>query len=182
MSADDMTRTFKLPQTLRSGEYLLRSEMLALHASQTKDGAQFYIGCIQLKITSSVGGDCSPKITLPGAYSADDSNIYIPNFYFGFDPTTYKAPGGPLATCVPGAEPGPIPTTTSVASSKPTTTLLTSTSKAATSTGAQPPKPTGTPVQLYGQCGGTGYTGSTVCVAGAKCVKSNDFYSQCLPA
>lgn len=40
MSADDMTRTFKLPQVLRSGEYLLRSEMLALHASQTKDGAQ----------------------------------------------------------------------------------------------------------------------------------------------
>ena len=26
-------------------------------------------------------------------------NIYIPNVYNGFDPTTYSAPGGSVATC-----------------------------------------------------------------------------------
>ncbi|KAI1658639.1 glycoside hydrolase family 61 protein [Daldinia decipiens] len=90
--------TFKLPTGLKSGDYLLRSEMLALHASQTVGGAQFYIGCMQLKITGS-GGQCSPTISLPGAYNAQDKNIYIPDVYNGFDPTTYAAPGGPVAAC-----------------------------------------------------------------------------------
>ncbi|RXW21694.1 hypothetical protein EST38_g4163 [Candolleomyces aberdarensis] len=34
---------------------------------------------------------------------------------------------------------------------------------------------------IYGQCGGTGWTGDTTCVSGAVCTKVNDFYSQCLP-
>ncbi|KAH8623548.1 putative pectin lyase C [Alternaria alternata] len=33
-------------------------------------------------------------------------------------------------------------------------------------------------VQLYGQCGGQGYSGPTTCASG-KCVKSNEWYSQC---
>jgi hypothetical protein len=37
-----MTHEFKLPTGLASGEYLLRSEMLALHGAQTVGGAQFY--------------------------------------------------------------------------------------------------------------------------------------------
>ncbi|KAG8916786.1 hypothetical protein FRC01_002869 [Tulasnella sp. 417] len=36
-------------------------------------------------------------------------------------------------------------------------------------------------VAVYGQCGGIGYTGSTVCDAGSTCVYQNDWYSQCLP-
>jgi hypothetical protein len=32
----------------------------------------------------------------------------------------------------------------------------------------------------YGQCGGIGYTGSTVCVAGTTCTVSSESYSQCL--
>ncbi|KAH8769179.1 glycoside hydrolase [Diaporthe sp. PMI_573] len=98
MMAANMTHEFKLPAKLASGDYLLRSEMLALHGAQTQGGAQFYIGCMQLRVTGS-SATCSPKITLPGAYKAADSNIYIPNFYNGFDPTTYKAPGGAVATC-----------------------------------------------------------------------------------
>ncbi|KAI1339798.1 glycosyl hydrolase family 61-domain-containing protein [Xylariaceae sp. FL0016] len=98
MEADNMTYTFSLPSKLQSGEYLLRSEMLALHGSMTVGGAQFYIGCAQLSITGS-GGTCSPTISLPGAYSAEDADIYIPDFYNGFDPTTYEAPGGDVATC-----------------------------------------------------------------------------------
>ncbi|MCJ1440873.1 MAG: hypothetical protein MMC23_001359 [Stictis urceolatum] len=98
MEAQNMTYEFKLPAKLPSGDYLLRSEMEALHASQTIDQTQFYIGCAQLRITGS-GSSCSPKIQLPGAYKDTDPNIYIPNFYYGFDPTTFTAPGGPVATC-----------------------------------------------------------------------------------
>jgi len=36
-------------------------------------------------------------------------------------------------------------------------------------------------VAVYGQCGGKGYTGSTVCDSGSVCTFSNDYYSQCLP-
>lgn len=100
MEANNMTHEFKLPTGLASGEYLLRSEMLALHSSQTLDGAQFYIGCAQLKITGTgKEGACGPSIKLPGAYTAKDADIYIPNFYNGFDPTNYAAPGGPVASC-----------------------------------------------------------------------------------
>jgi cellulase len=91
--------TFKLPTGLATGEYLLRSEMLALHGSQTIGGAQFYIGCAQLKITGTGSGSCGPTISIPGAYKAEDANIYIPNVYNGFDASNYTAPGGPIATC-----------------------------------------------------------------------------------
>ncbi|KAI0125856.1 glycosyl hydrolase family 61-domain-containing protein [Xylariales sp. AK1849] len=91
--------TFTLPTGLKSGDYLLRSEMLALHASETEGGAQFYIGCAQLTITGTSSGSCTPTISLPGAYTAEDDDIYIPNFYNGFDPTTYVAPGGSVASC-----------------------------------------------------------------------------------
>ncbi|CAK5263021.1 unnamed protein product [Mycena citricolor] len=36
-------------------------------------------------------------------------------------------------------------------------------------------------VAVYGQCGGIGYTGSTVCDAGSVCTANNSYYSQCLP-
>jgi pectin lyase len=34
--------------------------------------------------------------------------------------------------------------------------------------------------KLYAQCGGQGFTGSTSCEAPATCVKSNEWYSQCM--
>nr|ADN88317.1 cellobiohydrolase II [Neolentinus lepideus] len=34
---------------------------------------------------------------------------------------------------------------------------------------------------IYGQCGGTGWTGATTCASGSTCVFSNPYYSQCLP-
>ncbi|KAK7989325.1 hypothetical protein PG989_009640 [Apiospora arundinis] len=35
--------------------------------------------------------------------------------------------------------------------------------------------------QLWGQCGGQGYTGIKTCVEGAVCQVSNEYYSQCVP-
>jgi chitinase len=42
--------------------------------------------------------------------------------------------------------------------------------------------PTGTPVGAYDQCGGTGYTGSTVCISGYTCTEISAAYSQCDPS
>lgn len=35
--------------------------------------------------------------------------------------------------------------------------------------------------QLWGQCGGQGYSGPTTCVSGAVCSFLNEWYSQCTP-
>ncbi|KAF7903080.1 hypothetical protein EAF00_002982 [Botryotinia globosa] len=99
MNAGNMSYTFKLPTGMASGEYLLRSEMLALHGAQTVGGAQWYIGCAQLSITGTGGDSCGPSIELPGDYNATDPSIYIPNVYNGFDISTYTPPGGAVAKC-----------------------------------------------------------------------------------
>jgi len=45
--------------------------------------------------------------------------------------------------------------------------------------GTPTPPPTGSCSALYGQCGGTGWTGATCCSSGT-CQYSNAYYSQCL--
>ncbi|KAH7333279.1 putative endo-beta-1,4-glucanase D [Rhexocercosporidium sp. MPI-PUGE-AT-0058] len=128
MMTQDMTYSFKLPTGLASGEYLLRSEMLALHGAQTIGGAQFYMGCAQLKITGTgSAGSCTPEIQIPGAYKADDTNIYIPNIYYGFDISTYTAPGGKIAVCG-GSGSAPVATSTSTVKPVPASSAMTSAS------------------------------------------------------
>ncbi|KAL7892666.1 glycoside hydrolase superfamily [Trichoderma sp. SZMC 28014] len=56
----------------------------------------------------------------------------------------------------------------------------TTTSKA-TSTSKPPSGPTGSCSSLYGQCGGTGWSGATCCSSGT-CTYSNPYYSQCVPS
>ena len=243
MGANNMTHEFALPTGLPSGEYLLRSEMLALHGAQTVGGAQFYIGCAQLKIEGTGSGTCTPTIELPGAYNENDKNIYIPNVYNGFDASTYTAPGGPVAACggAGGAAPtkpattaAPAPANSTVAAlptaapvessiaAAVSTAIAAETSAAETYPVETTPLPTLAPaptanstlpttapavpttfatlvrpsadapvaaptggnatgvVKMWYQCGGIGYKGATVCEGAAKCVKQNDYYSQCL--
>ena len=35
---------------------------------------------------------------------------------------------------------------------------------------------------VYGQCGGSGWTGATCCASGSTCTYSNSYYSQCVPS
>lgn len=79
-----------------------------------------------------------------------------------------------------------VPTTSEVgvASSSVAAAAESSTTKAKlTSTLA--PAATGTATVLgaaWSQCGGQGVSGPGTCVAGWKCVESNEWYSQCVPA
>ncbi|KAI4923865.1 hypothetical protein J4E85_008022 [Alternaria conjuncta] len=73
---------------------------------------------------------------------------------------------------------------------KPTvaTSSATKPKPAATTTAAAAPAPAASTgsgsstgaAKLYAQCGGQGFTGPTECEAPATCVKSNDWYSQCI--
>ncbi|RPA82926.1 alpha/beta-hydrolase [Ascobolus immersus RN42] len=74
------------------------------------------------------------------------------------------------------------------ATGNPTLTVPGPTSTATTQPPVTPtftPTPTPTPtdagprVPKWGQCAGNGYNGPTVCETGSRCVKLNDWYSQC---
>ncbi|KAJ7497441.1 glycoside hydrolase [Mycena latifolia] len=78
-----------LPASLPAGEYLVRAEIIALHVAATYPGAQIYIGCAQVKITSG-GSAVPPKVSLPGAYHSTDPGITV-NIYNNLQ--NYTIPG-----------------------------------------------------------------------------------------
>ncbi|KAK7704066.1 hypothetical protein SLS57_010655 [Botryosphaeria dothidea] len=89
LNANCGKRAFTVPKTLAAGDYLVRSEALALHSASGEGGAQFYMTCFQVKVTG--GGSATPTgVKFPGAYKASDPGILI-NIYQ--TPLTYTAPG-----------------------------------------------------------------------------------------
>ncbi|KAF8195541.1 glycosyl hydrolase family 61-domain-containing protein [Pholiota molesta] len=154
--------SFTIPSCVPAGQYLLRVEIIALHAASTYPGAQLYMECAQIQITG--GGSASPA-TL-NATGTDPGITY--NLYNG--QTTYTIPGPPVFSCS-GSGSG---TTVAPTTVPPTTTVAPTTTVPAPTTTA-----VGTVVE-YGQCGGTGWTGGTVCVAPYTCKVSSAYYSQCL--
>ncbi|KAJ7239195.1 glycosyl hydrolase family 61-domain-containing protein [Mycena haematopus] len=90
-----------LPANLKAGEYLLRSEIIALHTAQSIGGAEFYVSCSQLKVTGS-GTDApteSELVRFPGAYRATDKGILIDVYNMH---GAYQFPGPPVAAFVNG--------------------------------------------------------------------------------
>ncbi|KAG0645646.1 putative endo-beta-1 [Hyphodiscus hymeniophilus] len=155
--ANQGMQAITIPTCIANGQYLLRAELIALHAASAPLGAQFYMECAQINVTGGTGAATPSTVAFPGAYGQSDPGILI-NIYQTL--TTYAIPGPTPFVCGAG---GASPTTVSSSSAKPTskatsTTLVTSvksstttsSSKAATST------PSGAGSPLYGQCGGTG--------------------------
>ncbi|PIA13010.1 hypothetical protein COEREDRAFT_28738, partial [Coemansia reversa NRRL 1564] len=65
-----------LPADIADGEYLLRAEIIALHAADSVGGAEFYANCVQIRVSG--GGSAKPKgVSIPGVYKADDPGIHI---------------------------------------------------------------------------------------------------------
>ncbi|KAF2645727.1 hypothetical protein P280DRAFT_532065 [Massarina eburnea CBS 473.64] len=172
------TMDFTIPSDLAAGDYLLRSEAIALHSASGVGGAQFYMSCYQLTVTGD--GSATPAgVSFPGAYDAADAGIQI-NIYQQL--STYVAPGptvvagGTEATA--GQAPGGSATATGGASatSAEATTLQTSTSAVAAPTGTSG----ACSAAKYAQCGGNGFSGCSTCASGTTCTTQNDYYSQCL--
>ena len=106
-----------IPPQIAPGNYLLRSELIALQLAVSVGGAEFYPGCIQLSIGGSGTGapTSSEEYTFPGGYSDNDPGIYDPNvsLFLCFrerdlkasdkvynPPLTYTFPGPPVAAFV----------------------------------------------------------------------------------
>lgn len=91
--------SIKIPAALKSGQYLLRHELSAVHNPRTSNpttGPQLYIACIQLDVTG--GGQAA----LPKGTQA--RSLYDPNGAFAninvlsgaFDPARVQIPGPPV--------------------------------------------------------------------------------------
>ena len=66
---------YTIPECLAPGYYLVRHEIIALHAAWEYPGAQFYPGCHQLEITGSGSTKPSDLVAFPGAYAGSDAGI-----------------------------------------------------------------------------------------------------------
>ena len=86
---------FPLPQSLPSGQYLVRIENVALHSASGMNGgksfnspnifvllmfrlcqAQWYISCAQIEVTGGGNGNPSPLVSIPGVYTGSVSPQY----------------------------------------------------------------------------------------------------------
>ncbi|KAJ2355219.1 hypothetical protein IWW50_003495 [Coemansia erecta] len=84
-----------LPADIKSGDYLLRTEVIALHEADTDYAtnsareSQFYVNCAQLSVTD--GGSAEPEgYAIPGIYKSNSPGILF-NLYSSF--TSYPIPG-----------------------------------------------------------------------------------------
>lgn len=167
------------------GEYLLRGEIIALHEGDRLNGAQFYMECVQVKITSSGTTTLPAGVSIPGAYSATDPGILF-DLYNGVKP--YPIPGPSVWD---GASSGPAPTSPAPTTTAPVSTTVPTTFQTVvkpTTTTAAPPAATTTPptqvgggsVAIWQQCGGINYSGPTGCQSGLICQQWNPYYFQCI--
>ncbi|KAI0072539.1 exo-cellobiohydrolase I precursor [Panus rudis PR-1116 ss-1] len=105
-------------------------------------------------------GPCATTSGAPADVEAQspDASVIYSNIKFGDIGSTFSGNGSPA--------PPPVSTPSSPSS----------TPSAPSSTPSAPPSGT---VAQWGQCGGIGFTGPTVCASPFTCHKLNDYYSQC---
>jgi cellulase len=89
-------QTITIPTCIESGQYLLRAEIIALHAASSEYGAQFYMECAQINVVGGTGASSPATVSFPGAYSQTDPGILI-NIYETI--TSYDIPGPDVFTC-----------------------------------------------------------------------------------
>ena len=67
--------TVTIPPDVRGGHYLLRPELLALHAAdKTPPDPQFYVGCAQLFVTGGGGATPLDTVAIPGHVSMEKNH------------------------------------------------------------------------------------------------------------
>ncbi|KAF2183670.1 lytic polysaccharide monooxygenase [Zopfia rhizophila CBS 207.26] len=82
--------TTTIPSNLAPGNYVIRHEIIALHAASQANGAQAYPQCVNFKIEGSGTQQLSGGVTATSFYKATDPGIQF-NLYSKF--TGYTIPG-----------------------------------------------------------------------------------------
>ncbi|KAJ3517764.1 hypothetical protein NLJ89_g313 [Agrocybe chaxingu] len=140
-----------------AGDYLLRPEIIGLHESNVAynqnpvRGAQFYMNCVQIRVTSNGSQQLPNTVSFPGTYQYSTPGIVWNIYDLLVNQATYPIPGPAVWS---GSAGGAI--TRAVVINNPGT---------GTGGGTAPGGSAGT-APLYAQCGGIGYTGPTTCASG----------------
>ncbi|KAF3186793.1 hypothetical protein TWF788_003014 [Orbilia oligospora] len=115
--------TLTLPKKIKNGQYLLRHEIIALHAAHEQKGAQFYPSCTNIEITGATGENTPDTVKIPGAYSASDPGIFINIYYPKVE--SYVIPGPPVYTEDGTSSPNPqVPSSSTPADTSSFPTLV----------------------------------------------------------
>ncbi|KAH0579515.1 hypothetical protein H2248_002370 [Termitomyces sp. 'cryptogamus'] len=75
LTASKSVYTFTIPPKLKAGQYIIRHEIIALHAAYTYPGVQVYPSCIQIEVTGSGTAFPTSFVSFPGAYTATTPGI-----------------------------------------------------------------------------------------------------------
>ncbi|KAJ2896081.1 hypothetical protein GGI21_005078 [Coemansia aciculifera] len=85
--------TVTIPTEINNGDYLLRTEIIALHNAKVVGGAQLFPNCVQITVTGATFG--SPELhPIPGIYNSTDPGILFNIYKEGG--ATYEIPGPPV--------------------------------------------------------------------------------------
>lgn len=137
-------------------------------AQQGTDYANTVLACVETKNCVGVTvWDYTDKYSwIPGTFSGQgDACLWYSDYTL--HPAYYS-----VVSALQGATSVSTVSSTATTATTTKTTMITTTSPTSTPTGATAPH--------YGQCGGIGWAGSTVCAAGYTCTYGNPYYSQCL--
>jgi len=143
----------RIPTDITPGNYLIRSELIALHEGDQLYGAQPYVHCAEITVAGSGTSNPTNLVSIPGVYTPTDAGIYF-DIYDGFK--TYPIPGPPIYVSGSGSGSVPTPAVTTkaaVASTGRATTGRATTGRATTGisqiTSSKVATPTtGTPSQV----------------------------------
>jgi hypothetical protein len=87
-----------IPQSIKSGNYVLRNEIIALHSAYNVGGAQLYPTCISIAVSG--GGEATPEGVLgTELYDKEGSGFHY-NIYNDESKPVYKIPGPALCKLI----------------------------------------------------------------------------------
>jgi cellulase len=81
-----MSHSFQIPSDIKPGTYVVRTELLALHANSPSmvmtpiSGPEFYLACFNVEVAGS-GTNASEGQTFPGAYKPGDKGLTFSPYY-----------------------------------------------------------------------------------------------------
>lgn len=82
---------FTVPRNLKSGDYVLRHEIIALHGAGSANGAQLYPQCLNLRVSGSGSVGISGGRSGSSLYTANEPGIIF-DIYKGATSYTYPGP------------------------------------------------------------------------------------------
>ncbi|KAK4113186.1 lytic polysaccharide monooxygenase [Canariomyces notabilis] len=92
---DNFRWTFQVPKDLKSGMYVLRHEIIALHSAWDVEGVQAYPQCINLNVTDGGSTEITGGESATTFYTQGEPGLHI-NVYNGFNEGGYPFPGPAL--------------------------------------------------------------------------------------